>query len=65
MKAKVQLELSLSSAVKDSKKSFYEYIKRKRIKVNVQPLLDVRENVVMEDEDKTELLNSLYIFCLH
>lgn len=35
------------------------------MKVNLHSLLDVRENVVMEDEDKAALLNSFYSFCLH
>jgi len=43
-RAKAQLELNLTTAVKDSKKCFYKYIKNRRmVKENFHPLLVGRE----------------------
>lgn len=59
---KAQLELSMATAVKDNKKSFYKYItNKKRVKENLLPLLDTQGNVVMQDEEKTEVLSALFI----
>ena len=53
-KAKAHLELSLATAVKDNKKSFYKYINAKRrTKQNLQPLLDVRGNLVTRERGKS------------
>lgn len=59
---KAQLELSMATAVKDNKKGFYKYItNKKRVKENLLPLLDTQGNVVMQDEEKTEVLSALFI----
>jgi len=52
-RAKAQLELNLSTAVKDSIKCFYKYIHNKRkAKENLHPLLDAGGNIVTMDEEK-------------
>ena len=57
-KAKAQLELRLATAVKENKKSFYEYISgKRRTKENFHPLLDAAGDVTTEDK-KTEILNA-------
>ncbi|KAK4827581.1 hypothetical protein QYF61_019483 [Mycteria americana] len=58
---KAQLELNLATAIKDNKKCFYKYISNKRrAKKNLHPLLDVRGNIVTNDEEKAEVLNAFF-----
>ncbi|KAK4807856.1 hypothetical protein QYF61_007762 [Mycteria americana] len=60
-RAKAQLELNLTTAVKDSKKRFYKYINNKRrAKENLHPLSDTGGNKVTKDEGKAEVLNSFF-----
>ncbi|KAK4831739.1 hypothetical protein QYF61_018869 [Mycteria americana] len=54
-RAKARLELHLTTAVKDNKKCFYEYISNKmRAKENLHPLL------VTKDEEKAEVLHAFF-----
>ena len=58
-RAKDQLELDVSTAVRDNKKYFYKYIHNKRrAKENLHPLLNVEGNTASKDEEKTEVLNA-------
>ncbi|KAK4813839.1 hypothetical protein QYF61_001937 [Mycteria americana] len=60
-RAKAELELNLAAAVKDNKKYFFKYISSKRrIKENLQPLVDGRGNTVTKDEEKAEVLNAFF-----
>ena len=60
-KAKAQLELRLATAVKEKKKSFYEYINgKRRTKENFHRLLDAVGNVTTEDKEKAGVLNTLF-----
>jgi len=60
-KAKAQLELNLATKVKDNNKYFYKYINSKRrARKNLNPLLDAEGNLVIEDHDKTEVLNVFF-----
>ena len=60
-KAKTQLELRLSTAVKDNKKSFYKYINgQRRTKDISHPILDAAGNVATEDKEKAEVLNAFF-----
>jgi len=59
--AKVQLELSLATVVRDNKKCFYKYInKRKRAKESLHPLLVARGNIANNDEENAEVLNAFF-----
>ena len=58
-RAKAQVELHLTIAIKDSKKCFYKYIKnRRRGKENQHPLLVGGGSVATKDEEKAEVLNA-------
>lgn len=47
-----------ATALKDNKKCFYKDVSiTRRAKENLQPLLDMRDNVVAKDEGKVEVLN--------
>ncbi|KAJ7399690.1 hypothetical protein BTVI_112609 [Pitangus sulphuratus] len=60
-KAKALLELRLAKDIKDNKKGFYKYISSKRnIRENVGLLLNKMGVLVMEDTEKTELLNAFF-----
>ena len=60
-KAKVQLELSLVTMVRDNKKFFYKYINNKKeAKENLHPLLDARGNIVTKDYENAEVLNAVF-----
>ena len=61
-RAKAQLELSLTTAIKDNKKCFYKYISRKkRAKESLHALLEVCVgNLVTKDEEKAEVLNAFF-----
>lgn len=51
--AKAQLELKLTTAVKNNKKCFYKCINnKKRAKGNLHPLLHAERNTVTKDEEK-------------
>lgn len=55
--AKAQLEFNLAIAVEGAIKCFYKYITNKRrAKESVHPLLDVRRNLVREDEERLRYL---------
>ncbi|XP_054034985.1 uncharacterized protein LOC128899525, partial [Dryobates pubescens] len=59
--AKAYLELKLASDVKDNKKSFYKYINSKRKgRDNLHSLVDMEGNVVTQDEEKAEVLNTFF-----
>ena len=46
---------------KDNNKYFYKYINSKRrARKNLNPLLDAEGNLVIEDQDKTEVLNVFF-----
>ncbi|XP_053905560.1 uncharacterized protein LOC128849191 [Cuculus canorus] len=60
-RAKAQLEIKLAKSVKDNKKSFYKYINRKRrMRENIQSLLDAEGITVTGDKDKAEVLNAFF-----
>ncbi|KAK4829944.1 hypothetical protein QYF61_007667 [Mycteria americana] len=60
-RAKAELELNLTTAIKDKKKNFFKYISSKRrAKENLQPLVDVGGNIVTKDEEKAEVLNAFF-----
>ncbi|KAK4824547.1 hypothetical protein QYF61_016151 [Mycteria americana] len=60
-RAKAELELNLTTAVKDNKKYFFKYISSKRrAKENLQPLVDGGGNIVTKDEEKAEVLNAFF-----
>ncbi|KAK4828536.1 hypothetical protein QYF61_027212 [Mycteria americana] len=60
-RGKAELELNLAPAIKDNKKYFFKYISSKRrAKENLQPLLDRGGNTVTKDEEKAEVLNTLF-----
>ncbi|XP_072728592.1 cilia- and flagella-associated protein 20 isoform X1 [Ciconia boyciana] len=60
-RAKAELELNLSAAVKDNKKYFFKYTSSKRrAKGNLQPLVDGGGNTVTKDEEKAEVLNAFF-----
>ena len=60
-KAKVQLELSLAAKVKENSKYFYKHINGKRkSRENLHPLLDSEGNLVTEDREKAEVLNTFF-----
>ncbi|GAB0182218.1 hypothetical protein GRJ2_000687100 [Grus japonensis] len=60
-KAKTHLELNLARDVKDNKKGFFKYISSKRkTRENVGLLLNEVGALVMEDTEKTELLNAFF-----
>ena len=52
-----QLELNLAAGVKRNKKLFNKYISSKR--ENLHSLLDEARNVITEDKEKAEVLNTL------
>ena len=56
-KAKAQLELRLTTVVKDNRKCLYKYFNnKKRAKENFQPVLEVGVNIAKTDEEKAEVL---------
>jgi len=60
-KAKAQLELRLTTAVRDNKKYSYKYIhNKKRAKESLHPLLDARGDMVNKDEENAEVLNAFF-----
>lgn len=60
-RAKALLELNLTSAIKDNKKCLQKYIINKsRTEENLHPLLDKGGNIVMQDEEKAEILNVVF-----
>ena len=60
-KAKVHLTLSLARDVKNNKKGYFKYISSKwKTMDNVGPLLNEVGVLVMEDTEKTELLNTFF-----
>jgi len=64
-KAKAQLELRLATVVRDNKKYFYQYINsKKRVKENLNPLLDATGNIANKDEEKAEVLNASFVSVL-
>lgn len=59
--AKTQLELSLTTNVKDNMKGFYRYVANKRkTRDNVSPLLKENGNLATLDMEKVEVLNNVY-----
>lgn len=57
--AKAQLELKLTTTVKNNKKCFYKCINnKKRAKGNLCPLLHTEGNIVTKDEKKTSVFNA-------
>jgi len=60
-KAKAELELWLSTVVRDNKKGSDKYINnKKRAKESLHPLLDVRGNIANKGEEKAEVLNAFF-----
>jgi len=60
-KAKAQLELRLTTVVRDNKKCFYKYIINKNEgKENLHPLLEAGGNIAHKDEEKAEVLNAFF-----
>jgi len=60
-KAKAHLELNLARDVKNNKKSFFNYISRKRkARDNVGLLLNEAGVLVTEDAEKAEVLNAFF-----
>ena len=58
-RSKAQLEISLASAIKDNKKCFYKYVSSKRkTRESLHSLLDAEGNMVINDEEKAEVLNA-------
>jgi len=62
-KAISQLELRLTTLVRDNKKKvFCRYIgNKKRAKENLHPLLDAGEDIATKDEQKAEVLTAFFI----
>lgn len=60
-RGKAQLEPNLATAIKDNRKCFYKDINSKRkVKENLDPLLDAGGNIVTQDEEKAEKLNTFF-----
>jgi len=60
-KAKAQLEVRFTTAVRDNKKCFYKYTKnKKRANKSLHPLLDVRGNIANKNEEKAEVLYAFF-----
>jgi len=60
-RAKAHLELNLARDVKNNKKGCFRYISSKRkSRDNVGPLLNQAGALVMEDAEKTKLLNAYF-----
>jgi len=60
-RAKAQLELNLTTAIKDNKKCFYKQVSnKKRAKDNLHPLLDAGKNIVTKDEGKADVINAFF-----
>ncbi|PKU44209.1 hypothetical protein llap_5469 [Limosa lapponica baueri] len=60
-RAKAQAELNLATTVKDNKKSFLQYINKKRqARENIGPLMNEAGALVVEDTEKAELLNPFF-----
>lgn len=63
---KGHLELNLTTSVKDDKKCFYKHINNKRrAKEHLHSLLGVWGNIVTEDEEKAEVLNTVFASVLN
>ncbi|KAK4818351.1 hypothetical protein QYF61_011448 [Mycteria americana] len=61
-RAKAQLQLNLSTAVKDNKKCFYTYISNKRrAKENFHPLLDAGGNTAAKDKEKSLIVRPVVL----
>lgn len=59
--AKAQLELKVTTAVKNNKKCFYKCINNKmRAKGNLHPLLHAERNIVTRDEEKPLVFNAFF-----
>ena len=59
--AKAQLELKLTSTVKDNKKGFFKYVNSKRqARNNIGPLLDEHGHLTNRDIDKAEMFNAFF-----
>ena len=55
------MELNLVTDVKNNKKGFYRYIGQKRqAKESISPLVHDKEELVMTDIEKTEVLNEFF-----
>jgi len=60
-KAKAQLELRLTTAVRDNKKCFYKYFdNEKRAKENLHPLFDAGGNTANKDKEKAKVLKAFF-----
>ncbi|GAB0204443.1 mitochondrial enolase superfamily member 1 [Grus japonensis] len=60
-KAKAQMELNLARDVKDNKKGFYKYIdNEKKTREKVSLLLNETGDLVMQDMEKSEVLNVVF-----
>ncbi|KAJ7427169.1 rna-directed dna polymerase from mobile element jockey-like [Willisornis vidua] len=58
---KVQFEIILATSLRDNKKPFYKYINSKRRgKENLHSLVDSRGNIVNQEEEKAEVLNTYF-----
>ena len=58
---KPDLNSDLATAVKENKKSFYEYINgKRRTKENFHPLHDAAWNVTTGDKEKADVLSALF-----
>ena len=65
-KAKIHLELSLATKVKDNNKYFYKYNNTKRrARKNLHPLLGAESNTVTKDQNKAEVLNAFFASVLN
>lgn len=61
IKSKAQLEINLTSSVKENKKIFNKYMRKKRkIQDNLCPLLYSRINRVVKKGEKDEILNTFF-----
>ena len=60
-RSKAQLEINLASAIKDNKKCVYKYVTSKsKTRESLHPLLDAEGNMVINDEEKAEVLNAFF-----
>ena len=60
-KAKAQAELNLERDVINNTKTFYGYIgQKRRTKVSVPPLVNIKGELASTDEEKAEVLNEFF-----
>ena len=60
-KSRIDYESKLAQNIKTDSKSFYKYIKQKRVaKVNIGPLEDEKGDLIIGDEDMAEELNRFF-----